>query len=174
MNIQHQSRWAWILSGLFLVLISLSLPNKALAKDLASRLGVGYSNQFGVEGGLPSIAVRYYPNPELGLSTSLGVDTQKDNAKFGFLAKLFRVIFMEDNMNFYMGGGAGLVSQERGGENDSGFELSGFIGGEYFFPGLESLGFIFEAGVGVTSISSEVRFRTIGDHPFNAGIVFYF
>lgn len=151
----------------------MALPTQA--KDLTSRLGVGYADQFGVEGGLPSLAVRYYPNPELGVAAHLGVDTEKDNSKFGFMAKVFRILFMEDNMNFYMGAGAGLISREQaGGTNDSGFELSGYFGGEFFFTGLDSLGFSFEAGVGVTSISSEVRFRTIGDHPLKAGIIFYF
>ena len=144
------------------------------AKDLANRLGVGYANQFGVSGDLPSLAVRYYPSLDVGVAAQLGVDTQKDASKFGFMGKVFRIIFMEDNMNFYMGAGGGLISQEIAGENDSGFELNGFIGGEYFFSGLDSLGFSFEAGVGVTSVNSEVRFRTIGDHPLRAGIVFYF
>lgn len=149
------------------------------AKDLTSRLGVGYADQFGVDGGLPSLALRYYPNPELGVSGQIGVDTQKDSSKFGFMAKAYRIIFMEDNMNFYMGAGAGLISEERRNtagvtENNSGFELSGYFGGEFFFSGLESLGFSFEAGIGVTSISSEVRFRTVGDHPLRAGLTFYF
>jgi hypothetical protein len=150
------------------------------AKDLTNRLGVGYADQFGVEGGLPSIAVRYYPNPDLGVSAQLGVDTEEDASKFGFLAKVYRIVFQEDNMNFYMGAGAGLISREEynavsaTSDNDSGFEVSGYVGGEFFFTGLDSLGFSFETGVGVTSISSEVRFRTIGDHPMRAGMTFYF
>jgi hypothetical protein len=162
----------------FLVLISLGLlvfTGVAQAKDLTSRLGVGYADQFGVDGGLPSIAVRYYPNSELGVSGQIGVDTKKDESKFGFMAKVFRMVFKEDNMNFYMGAGAGMISQQLPGEsNESGFDFNGFFGGEFFFSGLDSLGFNFEAGVGVTSISSEVRFRTLGDSPAKAGITFYF
>lgn len=161
-----------ILSSFLLILTSYS--HLSTAKNLANRLGVGYTDQFGIDGGLPSLSVRYYPSPELGVSGSLGVDTTKNNSKFGFMAKVFRVVFVEDNMNFYMGAGAGLISQEAAGNNDSGFDLSGFVGGEFFFSGLDSLGFSFEAGIGVTSISSEVRFRTIGDHPLKAGIIFYF
>lgn len=172
--------WAFLLpvSATVLILLGLSVP--AQAKDLTSRLGVGYANQFGISGGLPSLAVRYYPNPDLGVSAQLGVDTEEDASKFGFLAKVYRIIFQEDNMNFYMGAGAGLISREKyntttsTSDNDSGFEVSGYVGGEFFFTGLDSLGFSFEAGIGVTSISSEVRFRTIGDHPMRAGITFYF
>lgn len=148
------------------------------AKDLTNRLGVGYANQFSED--LPSLAVRYYPSPQLGLSAALGVDTGDDSSgapsKFGLMVRLFKIIFTEDNMNFYMGTGAGLLSREDvvASKTDSGFELTGFVGGEFFLPGLDSLGFSFEAGIGVTSISSDVRFRTIGEHPLKAGIIFYF
>lgn len=146
----------------------------AQAKDLGTRLGIGYNNQFGIDQDLPSLQVRYYPNGDYGISASLGVDTQEDNSRFGFQAKILKLVFKEDNMNFYTGAGAGIVSREVNGDNDSGFDLSGFFGAEFFLPGLENLGFSFEGGVGVTSISDEVRFRTIGDHPLRAGIVFYF
>ncbi|MCB0342488.1 MAG: organic solvent tolerance protein, partial [Bdellovibrionales bacterium] len=76
--------------------------------------------------------------------------------------------------NFYMGTGAGLISDEDNGNTDTGFELNGFVGGEFFLPGLDSLGLSFEAGIGVSSVSSAVRFRTFGDHPLRAGMIFYF
>jgi len=146
----------------------------AHAKDLSTRLGVGYSNQFGLDEDLPSIALRYYPNGEYGVMGALGVDTTENASRFGAQAKILKLVFKEDNLNFYTGAGAGLVSQEKAGKNNSGFDLSGFVGAEFFLPGLENLGFSFEAGVGVTSIDNEVRFRTIGDHPLRAGIMFYF
>lgn len=158
-------------------LMAMVLATPVMAKDLTNRLGVGYTNEFSQE--LPSLAARYYPNPDLGLSASLGVDTQEDQSKFGFMVKVYRIIFTEDNLNFYMGSGAGLISYEEsngagGSDNNSGFELTGFAGAEFFFPGLDSLGFSFEVGIGVTSVSSEVRFRTIGHHPLQAGVAFYF
>lgn len=162
-----------------LSLLPMFTSSLASAKDLTNRLGVGYADQFGVTNGLPSLAVRYFPNPDVGIAGQLGIDTQEDASKFGFLAKVYRIIFTEDNMNFYMGAGAGIVSEERSDDNgninnESGFELSGYVGGEWFFSGLDSLGFSFEAGIGVTSIDSEVRFRTIADSPVKAGITFYF
>lgn len=157
---------------IFLVLAALAGATKGQAKDLTHRLGVGYSNQTSID--LPSIAVRYYPDSKFGLAASLGVDTQKDASRFAFLVKAYRVIFAEDNLNFFMGAGAGLLSQEVKGDNDSGFELSATVGAEFFFSGLENLGFSFETGVGITSISSETRFRTIADSPLKAGIIFYF
>jgi hypothetical protein len=150
------------------------LGSSAFAKDLSNRLGVGYSNQFGVSSELPSIAVRYYPNANYGLMAALGVDTEDQNSRFGFSAKIMKIVFREDNMNFYTAASAGIVSRELAGKNDSGFDLSGLVGAEFFLPGLENLGISFEGGVGVTSISSQVRFRTIGDSPLRAGMIFYF
>ncbi len=164
---------ASIVSVLFL---SCFLPSLGYAKDLSSRLGVGISDQFATQN-LPSVTVKYYPSMDLGFSAALAVDTEKDNSKFGFLVKMYKLLpggFMEENLNFYMGGGAGLLSTETAGDNDSGFELTGFAGAEFFFAGLDNLSFSFEAGIGIVSISSEVRFRTIADHPFRAGMTFYF
>lgn len=144
----------------------------AEAKELTNRLGVGYQNQFSID--MPSVAARYYSNPDFGVSAALGIDTESDNSKFGLMAKVFRVIFKEPNLNFYLGAGAALVSEEVSGVADSGFELNGFAGVEFFIAGLDSLGFLFETGIGIASIDSGVRFRTFGDHPIRGGIMFYF
>jgi hypothetical protein len=157
---------------LITTILVLLLSPAAQAVDLANRLGVGYTNQLSED--LPSITARYYPNANTGLSLAMGVDTQDSNSKFGLLAKLYRVVFTENNLNFYVGGGAGLLSVEFAGENRSGFELLTFLGAEFFFTGLENLGFTFEAGVGVRSDSDGTRFRTVGDHPLRGGIIFYF
>ena len=145
---------------------------EAQAKDLSNRLGIGFKNQSSVE--LPGVAVQYWPGAELGLSAALGLDTQTNNSKFSAMLKLYRVIFPEDNLNFYLGAGAGILSIEAGGANESGFELLGFAGVELFLAGLENVGFSFEMGTAITSISSGTRFRTMGDSPVRAGITFYF
>lgn len=144
----------------------------AQAKDLTNRLGLGYKNQFATD--MPGVALQYYPGADLGVAAVLGVDTQKDSSRFGLMGKLMRVVFHEDNLHFYMGAGAGIISTESAGNNQSGFELTGFGGVEFFFPGLENLGLSFETGLAVTSVSSSVRFRTFGDSPIRAGMTFYF
>ena len=45
-------------------------------------------------------------------------------------------------------------------ETDSGFDLMGLLGTEFFFKGLPNLGFSFEAGVTLTSRGSGVSFQT--------------
>lgn len=163
-----------ILLTLLVLTLSLILSPTAHAKDLTNRLGIGYSNQFSVD--LPSVSASYYPSSDLGIQAALGILTGTNSSKFGLMAKVKRIIFPEDNMNFYMGAGAGLLSNKTTATaaSESGFELLGYAGGEFFLPGLESLGFSFEAGVGVVSVSSGVTFRTIGESPLTAGMSFYF
>lgn len=162
-----------MLKALALVLL---LSNVGFAKDLSTRLGVGIKNNNSVD--LPSIAAVYYPNADVGLTGSLGVDTQENSSKFAFNAGIRRILFKENNMNFYYGGQVGLLNVETdtgsGTSNkESGFEMNVVFGAEFFFTGLDSLGFSFEGGVGLSSLD-ETRFRTVGDHPLKAGLIFYF
>lgn len=143
----------------------------ASAKDLATRLGVGFRDAYAIT--LPSIASIYYPNPDWGVVGALGIDTQNQNSKFAFSVGLRKIVFKEDNMNFFMGGTLGMLSNEVAGTSSSGFELDGLIGSEFFLAGLDSLGFNIETGIGVSNVD-KVRFRTLGDNFFKAGIFFYF
>ncbi len=155
----------------FVALFVLS-PRPALAKDMANRLGIGYEDQFSVD--MPGIAAKFYPSHDVGVSGVVGIDTQQGASRFGLLGKIHKIIFHEDNLHFYMGAGAGTLSSQSAGTTNSGFVLMAFCGAEFFFAGLENLGFSFETGVGVDSVSNAVRFRTFGDSPLRAGITFYF
>lgn len=141
------------------------------AKELSNRLGVGIKNN--VSEDVPSIAAVYFPNSDYAFTGGLGIDTRKNESKFAATAGLRKIVFSEPQMNFFMGGQVGIVNYETSGTKNSGFELSALFGGEFFLPGLESLAFTFEGGAGVTSVN-DVRFRTIADNPFRAGMVFYF
>ncbi len=160
--------------GLLSLLLVSFVSTSAFAKDMANRLGVGIADQLGMNDSLPSVAIRYWPNAQIGFAGSLGVDTKKNDSRFGFQGKIMKNIFPEERMNFYAAGAAALISEETSGTNSSGFSIAGLIGAEFFFAGLDNLGFSFEGGFGVTSISSQVRFRTIADHPLKAGLTFYF
>lgn len=150
----------------------LCLGVSAQAKELTNRLGVGVKTNTSVDN-LPSLAAAYYPNPDFGLTAALGIDTRKDNSKFGITGGVRRIIFRELNLNFYMGGKLGLINNEVAGSKESGFELAAVFGTEFFFPGIDSLGFSFEGGLGVISTGT-TRFRTIAESPLQASMVFYF
>lgn len=141
------------------------------AKELTNRLGVGVKSHETLD--LPELAIVYNPTNEIAITGGLGIDTKKDESKFAANVGVRRIVFKEDNMNFYMGGTFGLVNWETAGDKESGVELDAVFGGEFFLPGLDSLGFTFEGGAGVLS-TDNVRFRTIADSPLRAGIIFYF
>ncbi|MDG0818285.1 organic solvent tolerance protein [Bdellovibrio svalbardensis] len=158
-----------------LVLAVLACTSVVQAKELTNRLGVGVKSHETLD--LPELAVVYNPTRDIAVTGGLGIDTKKDASKFAANAGVRRIVFKEDNMNFYMGGTFGFVNYEVSGATsttkESGIELDAVFGGEFFLPGLDSLGFTFEGGAGVIS-TSNVRFRTIADSPLRAGIIFYF
>lgn len=163
--------------GIFLACLLLSFS--ASAKDLTSRLGLGLSQQMGAAE-VPMITAHYYPNSQYGMSLAFGMDTKDDESTLGALAKLVKIVFQEEQMNFYMGAGIGFVNYEQRNAvtnlvaDNSNVEFSALIGGEFFFSGLDSLGLSFETGISVITGDGGTRFRTLADHPFRAGIVFYF
>ncbi len=143
----------------------------ASAKEMVSRLGIGVKNDTSIN--LPSMALSYYPTSDIALTGGLGIDTKKDNSLFSFNGGVRRIVFKEDNMNFFLGGELGLINSESNGDKQSGFFLSGLFGAEFFLAGLDNLGFSFQGGVGVVSMR-DVRFRTVGDAPLSAAVIFYF
>jgi hypothetical protein len=154
------------------ILILFLFGSFAEAKDLTHRLGIGYSSATSLD--LPSVAAKYHVSPTIALGTSLGVDTLKNESRFALSLRLYRTIFVEEHLNFYGGAGVSSIQHELDGNNNSGFELAGFFGVEFFLPGLDSLGVSFDAGIGVASDTTGTRFRTIADHPLKAGMIFYF
>lgn len=145
---------------------------QAQAKDLTSRLGVGIKNN--TSQSIPSLAAVYYPNADLGVTAGIGIDTQKNYSMFNINGGVRRILFKETNMNFYFGGQLALVNYEEPvNGKQSGFDLNAIFGGEFFLAGLDSLAFTFEGGLGVASLK-DVRFRTLADGPFRAGMIFYF
>ena len=84
--------------------------------------------------------------------------------------KFFKNVFYETNLNFYFMAGAGIVS----GNSKTGLEVLSGFGTEWFFPGLESLGFAMEVGGSVDNLSGSYALKTLGVSFLNAGIHFYF
>ena len=159
-------------TAVIFAVLALLVCRISYGKDLVHRFGLGIKNN--TSESLPSLAVVYFFAPDLAFTGGLGLDTQKNYSKFQLHAGVRKTIFTEANLNFYTGAQVGVVNYENpidGKQN--GFELLGVFGTEFFFTGLENLGFTFEGGFGVASLK-DVRFRTIADNPFRAGLIFYF
>lgn len=144
----------------------------AEAKDLSQRLGVGFKNN--TSESMPSLAAVYYLSNSYAVTGGAGFDTKKHYSAMQVNAGLRKMIYLENNLNFYLGGQFGVVNFENpvDGKNN-GLDLLAVFGSEFYFSGLESLGFTFEAGLGF-STAKDTRIRTVADDPFRAGIVFYF
>ncbi len=153
------------------VLAVFFIGSAASAKDLTSRLGVGYRNAFPFD--LPSISAIYYPSEQIGLVGALGIDTEDKASKFGVQVGVRKIIFKEPQLNFFMGSSLAMLSREISEQTESGFALDGLVGSEFFLQGLDSLGFSLETGISVSNFK-KVRFRTVADSFLRAGVVFYF
>lgn len=155
-----------------LLLCTLAIPS-AEARDLQGRLGLGYNAQFANfrESGnsVPAIAAKYAITKDIAIEGVFGVaTTSPGNSVIG--AKFFKNLFFENNLNFYGMLAAALVTAN----NQSGSDLQGGFGAEFFIPGLESLGISFEVGGQLTNITGSMVFRTMGASFLNAGMRFYF
>lgn len=160
---------------LFLTSVLL-LAFNAHGKEMNHRLGVGPKSAFSsdIGTGIESIGVHYSPNATYQVVGSVGINTSQGSSVLGLQGGLRRILFEEKNMNFFVGGSLGLVSREIASVNRSGFELLATVGGEWFFEGLENLGFNFETGLGVSSLTTSNSFFTLARSPMTAGIIFYF
>lgn len=157
----------------FTVFLSIIVISTQLeAKDLSQRLGIGFKNN--TSENMPSLAAVYYLSKSYAVAGGIGFDTKKNYSSMQVNAGLRKMIYLEDNLNFYVGGQFGVVNFENpvDGKNN-GLDLLAVFGSEFYFSGLDNLGFAFEAGLGL-STAKDTRFRTVADDPFRAGIVFYF
>lgn len=142
------------------------------AKPMPQRLGVGIKDN--TSQSIPSLMALYNVNNHFAFFGGVGLDTKKDYSTFQLDAGIRHIVFQESNLHFYTGGQFAIVNIEdpvNGKQN--GFEINAVLGTEFFFAGLENLGFSFEGGMGLSSLK-ETRVRTIADHPLKAGLLFYF
>lgn len=163
-------RLSLIALGLFLSLV-LGVSEVVYAKEMPQRLGVGIKNNTRED--IPSLAALYNVNGDFAIYGGFGLDTKKDFSKSQGTVGIRHIIFQEPNLHFYTSGQASVVNYENPNGKESGFEVGFLLGTEFFFAGLENVGFSFEGGVGLSTVDS-TRVYTIADHPFRAGILFYF
>ncbi len=154
----------------FLVLMTFS----AHAADLRGRMGVGASNQ--LANGLPALSLKIQQSKTFAMGGVLGVKSDQDNTLYGAGLKVYRIIFDEPQLNFYM---SGLVATENYlGKKDkvkTGYQIDGTMGTEFHFTGLESIGFSFEFGLSVRNVDDKAgtTFQTLGDQFVKAAVHFY-
>ena len=137
-------------------------------------MGVGMTNQ--LANGLPAISVKVQQSKTFALGGLLGFQSDQDQTLYGAGIKLYRIIFDEPQLNFYL---AGLFATETYLNNEakveSGFQIDGTMGTEFHFSGIESLGFSVEFGVSARKADSigGTSLETLGDSFLKAAVHFY-
>jgi hypothetical protein len=140
-------------------------------KSLKGRLGLGFTNQVATaaDGTIPALSAKYYMSHAYAVALATGFDTRSGASTLALGLKLFRNVFYESNLIFYFGGGLAYVNR-----NGNKMQGSLFLGSEFFFAQLPSLGFSFEAGLRGDSTTGSFAIRTTGDSFLTAGMHFYF
>ena len=159
---------------IFLILLIIVMPRLASGADLRGRMGLGMTNQLAND--IPAISLKIQQSKTFALGGLLGFKSDQDNTLYGAGIKLYRIIFDEPQLNFYM---AGLLATESylNDQNkvESGYQIDGTMGTEFHLTGIESLGFSVEFGLSVRKAEATggTSFQTLGDHFLKAAVHFY-
>ena len=154
----------------FLAICILFFISEAHALEKSNRMGVGMTNQLKTE--FPAISFKTQKSRSFAYGGMFGLSTSESNGGYGAGIKLYRNIFDEPQLNFYMAGAAALLSNKIAGASYSGFQFDLSFGSEFHFSGLNSLGFSFEFGVSANK-KKDFVFETLGNNFLVAGIHFY-
>ncbi len=168
---KQRLKGAAVLIGSWGALVLCVIP-QAQAKDMHGRFGLGYNSQFANSTALfavPGISIKYAFTRDLAGELIGGVATSAPSNSVAAL-KLFKNIFFENNLNFYLTIGGGVLS---GGGLVAAQFLAG-LGVEFFIPGIESLGFAVETGASLDNLAGYFIVKTMGISFLSAGIHFYF
>ena len=140
-------------------------------KSLRGRLGVGFTNQIATapDATIPAMSAKYYLSRSFATSMGIGFNTKNNDSTVAIGAKFYKNLFYETNLIFYTGLGLAMVSRQ-----GSKAQGSLFLGSEFFFSQLPSLGFTFEAGIRGDNYTGAFAIRTTGDSFLTGGIHFYF
>jgi hypothetical protein len=155
---------------LALALFFTSLPSFALSKT--GRIGLGLTNQ--PINDIPSLSMKLQQNRYFALGAILGFRNGENNTEYGAGLKIYRVIFEEELLNFFLSATALTLSFEDDQDKlQSGYQLDGTMGAEFHFEGIESIGFSFEFGISANKGPEGRRIETLGNNLVRAGVHFY-
>ncbi len=161
-------------SPLLLSALLLLVPASSFARDMQGRLGFGFNRQFSnysasASNAVPGVALKYGMTRDIAAEFVLGVATTTPGNSVTAV-KLFKNFFYESNLNFYFLIGGGIL----GVNSSTSAEFISGLGAEFFIPGIESLGFSFEAGGSFTNVTGTFALKTFGASFLEAGMHFYF
>jgi hypothetical protein len=156
-----------------LLFLSLLIGSAASSKDLTGRIGLGYNTQFGSSSsldGVPAVSFKYGLARYMQFQMIAGLNTKTPSEGVA-AAKILTTLISENYVNPYLALGLGYVSKN----SNSGIQMLGGIGAEFFIPGVDNVGISFEAGLTLENATqSSFILRTYGASFLEAGIHYYF
>lgn len=156
------------LMAIFTILASFAPQSHAF--DKMNRLGVGMNNQ--LKNSFPALSFKLQKNRSFALGGLIGLSTDKNDGGYGVGMKVYRNIFDEPQLNFYIAGMGALLNNKINQTSYSGFQFDLSLGSEFHFSGLNSIGFSFEFGVSAHK-TKEFVFQTLGNNFIVSAVHFY-
>ncbi len=141
------------------------------AINKTGRMGVGLTNQLVNE--LPALSIKIQQNRHYALGALLGFRSNEDATTYGAGLRVYRNIFEEELLNFYLAGSMISLSYEEDQKAKSGYQFDGTLGTEFHFQGIESIGFSFEFGFSYNQGPNGRSFETLGNNFLKAAVHFY-
>lgn len=154
----------------FLSFSTFSLSQEAAAYDKVNRLGLGMSNQ--LKNDFPALSFKMQKNRSFAFGGLFGISSNPDSGGYGLGLKVYRNLFDEPQLNFYVAGMGAVLSNKENRTNYSGFQFDLSLGSEFHFSGLQSLGFSFEFGASAFK-KKDFVFETLGNSFVVSAIHFY-
>ena len=153
----------------FLVSITLA-ATESQALDKINRLGVGMSNE--LHNDFPALSFKIQKNRSFACGGLAGLSTNVNNGGYGVGLKVYRNIFDEPQLNFYLACMGALLNTKIDNTSYSGFQVDLSLGSEFHFQGLNSIGLSFEFGISAYK-KKEFVFQTLGNNFIVSAIHFY-
>jgi hypothetical protein len=154
-------------------------PGDASAKDLRGKFGLGFNNNFtsltsiSIKGGLPMPK----PTQNLQVQGLVGFGLARaEPARMFVGGRVLIPILAEDNLNLYAGVGGGYLRLRPEGQTEilDAFRGQAVLGVEFFFFGLDELGFSAEVGINFDVAEEFLSFSTTSGTAANVGVHYYF
>lgn len=150
-----------------IIIVFFLVSTSCFAKN--GRFGVGITNQ--PEASVDSLSFKVHTSRRTAYGGVLGV-SNNDSGGHVFGLKLYRKLIQENNLNFFGALYGGYKSEGPENNTVSGFQGDLTFGTEFFFQGLEQLGFSFEMGVSINTFD-EFEFKTKALNTVQGAIHFY-
>jgi hypothetical protein len=154
-----------------ILLVLLLTSSSAWALNKSGRMGLGLSNQ--LVNDLPALSLKIQQNRYFAIGGLLAFRSNEDNTLYGAGLRVYRMIFEEDLLNFYMAGTLASLSYEENNKAKSGYQFDGTMGTEFHIQGIESIGFSFEFGISYNKGPEGRSLETLGNNFLKSAVHFY-